>query len=699
MQKYRSWSASVAEALLVFSFVTRCVSAVAIAGTREAVSSDIALRFSTATVYGNSGSKSSSISTEILLSTGGTIRSSIATATVFRSGKIETVPVISGGSSSSSINLPPITTTSASSQATSSVSLVSSELAGLIPIINSWKANPTLLKSDTLNEIKPVKSDAEDLIPHLGGGSSCSGCGSKRKRGLLGAIGDMLNRLSCIDEVLHSITDDINADDIAATLGGKTQTACALGGCGDCPTKRGPLSGASMGIVASTEDCASILTRTTSALPTASYGAAGSTAITSPAAGPIAADPSKRSFLSDPVGYDRILDDCPMLDVKPPDPNYVRSLNPTWVSQAGNASGQFFDYPVFAHSAAGVNGLHGCTSVIISSQKGVYISHIWEYPVFINQDFFPTDDYTFKTKALDALSNGTATTQSISALNGTVEAPGPLNAIYSPRVFVLTPYTTKLDRQLYGITTELRYATRAQQLADQIAQIIPGSGRTAFIQGYTRTSAQLSTQHPGTAGRAILEVHPFQFWLTTPNSPADSPGLQVGRWRLWVEDQLLNCQDFWHPLITPPDSIQGRDVGYANPCANSNNDSIASSSSPAAISPGAFKTSSELVSTSTASPSSDSNPSSCKYTVTTEIGITTDAYNIQPTVATMCLCDSSVQVGINTITGTSSTSYLVCAGHSKITVSILQPSTTASPPTPITTGSGGGADPTPPPGH
>ncbi len=687
MQKRSSSSASAAKALFVFSSVIHCVSAVAIASTRTAVSSKFTLPFSTATVYGTRGTASSS-SNSSSLNFGAP---SIATATVIQSGKTETLPVISGGSYSSPITLPPITATISSSQATSSVSSVSSELAGLIPIINPWKANPTLLKSDTLNKISTVESDVEDLIFDLGGDSSCSECDSKRRRGLLGMIGDIINRVSCIDEHLNSITDDINADDVDTindslddltsenndltdddddnnsnsnsnsdsststlkssssssssssscisssaalqvtiqcvptsfstsgstistttcsplttvtasgcfvtgltttvsnpTLGSEIQTACASGTCGDsCPTNRGSLSGASMVIVASTENCASISTRTTSALPTASYGVAGSTAIACRAPEFIAAAPSKRSFLSDPVGYVRALVDRSIVEralpnVTVPCVHYVQNLTSSWVSQAGDASGQFFNYPDFGHSAAGVNGIYGCTSVIISAQKGVYISHIWESPVFITGDFVPTDDNTFTRKAFNALRDGTATTQSISALVGTDQAPGPLNAIYSPKVFVLTPYTTELDRQFYGITTDLRYETRARQLAQQIARIIFGSGGTDSTStlGYTRTSAQLSTQPRGTAGRAILEVDPFQYWLTTTKTVADSPGLQVARWRLWVEDQLINSQDFWHPLNTPPGGIQGRDVGYANPCANLTDSSIASSSSP-----------------------------------------------------------------------------------------------------------------------
>ena len=236
-----------------------------------------------------------------------------------------------------------------------------------------------------------------------------------------------------------------------------------------------------------------------------------------------------------------------------------------------------------------MNCIYGCTSAIILSQKGVYISHIWENPVFVTGSFVPIDANTFATKAFKALRDGTVTVQSISALVGIDQAPGPLHAIYSLQVFIPTPKTTELDRKLYGIITPLRYHIRAQQLAQLIAQLVPGSDGTSSVLGCTRTSAQLPTQHPGTAGRAILEVDPFQYWLTTPNTSADSPGLQVGHWRLWVEDQLIASQDFWHPLSAPPDGIQEQDVGYANPCASLTNNPIASSSSHSATSLGTSK--------------------------------------------------------------------------------------------------------------
>lgn len=86
-------------------------------------------------------------------------------------------------------------------------------------MIHTWKASPALPKPDTLNKIKPVKSDAEDLISKLGSVSSSSECDPERKRGInliLGAIGDGVSRLLCIDEDLESITKSINTDDVDA---------------------------------------------------------------------------------------------------------------------------------------------------------------------------------------------------------------------------------------------------------------------------------------------------------------------------------------------------------------------------------------------------------------------------------------------------------------------------------------------------
>ncbi|KAF2228926.1 hypothetical protein EV356DRAFT_418626, partial [Viridothelium virens] len=309
--------------------------------------------------------------------------------------------------------------------------------------------------------------------------------------------------------------------------------------------------------MATTENCASISTSTTDTLPSGSYGVVASSGNTDPT--PEAA-PSKRD-MSVGRSSSNGLAKRALQDVSPPYANYVRTLTPAWVSQVGDVSGQFFNYPLFGHEAAGVNGIYGCTSVIVSSEKGVFISHIWEVPMFIDKDWNPTSDTQFGN-VFPALRDGTANCQSLTGLVGTDDNPGPLNAIYAPKVYVLTPFATQWDKDEKGITTNLRYQDRANSLLNQVAGIIPGENSKQEVLGYTRTDKQSSTAQPGTAGRAILEVDPFQYWLTSANTPANSPGLQVGRWRLWVEDQLITFQDFWLPNTTPPPgTIQQRNVG------------------------------------------------------------------------------------------------------------------------------------------
>ncbi|KAJ5794844.1 hypothetical protein N7457_001443 [Penicillium paradoxum] len=247
--------------------------------------------------------------------------------------------------------------------------------------------------------------------------------------------------------------------------------------------------------------------------------------------------------------------------------SYVKSLTPVWVDKFGLTSGQWFYHPLIGYSAVGIKGIYGCTVMMVISEKGGYISHIWEEPVFVDHNFNPSDDDSFTMNTFNALRDGTIYVQSVAALIGTDQNPGVLNAIYAPKVFVFTPFTTEWDRLNFGISTTLRYQSRAEALAQKIAGIIPGSGGNGITVGYTRTSPQSSSQEAGIAGRVILEVEPFQTWFTAPRD-SNSAGLQIGRWRLWVEDQLITYQDFWLPHNTAPGgSFQSQVSGHTSLCS------------------------------------------------------------------------------------------------------------------------------------
>ncbi|KAJ5534177.1 hypothetical protein N7527_000431 [Penicillium freii] len=412
----------------------------------------------------------------------------------------------------------------------------------------------------------------------------------------MGSVEDTTATWSCLDERLELDSDNIDTDDaeaingtledlitdnstISTTTCSPSSTATTIGysetwsttaapsltSTSDtqipCPSDtRGrlssmsidPLGSANIGVVTTIKDCLLISTDITTTLLAESCGTATSSGVpspTQPASGvSISSGQDERMMISSSIAYN-------FQDASPP---YSRA--PIWIEQLGTVSAQWFDYPSFGPSAVGVKGIYGCTAVIIASEKGVYIAHIWESPVFVDQAFNPTDDDLFMITAFNSLRDGTVYAQSVTGLIGTDQKPGVLNAIYAPKVFVLTPFATEWDRRNFGIFTTLRYQTRAQELAQKIASIVPGSGGNGITLGYTRTSRQASSQEPGIAGRAILEIDPSYTWLTTPYD-SKFIGLQIGRWRLWVEDQLITYQDFWLPHVTAPEGTFQQDIG------------------------------------------------------------------------------------------------------------------------------------------
>ncbi|KOS44442.1 hypothetical protein ACN38_g4631 [Penicillium nordicum] len=408
----------------------------------------------------------------------------------------------------------------------------------------------------------------------------------------MGSIGDITATWSYLDESLELVSDKIYTDDAEAINGTLedlitdnstiSKTTCSssstpttigypdtwsttavlsLASTSDtqipCPSDTReklsimslyPPRSAGIGVVTTIDNCPLTSTDIATTLLAESCGTAASSEVANPtqfaSEASISSGQDERMMISSLITYN-------FRDPSPPYSSYVERLVPIWIDQLGLVSAQWFDYPSFGSSAVGVRGIYGCTAVIIASEKGVYISHVWESPVFVDDAFNPTDDDFFMITAFNSLRDGTVYARSVTGLIGTDQNPGVLNAIYAPKVFVLTPFATNWDRQNFGIFTTLRYQRRAKELAQKIASIVPGSGGNGITLGYTRTSRQASSQEPGVAGRAILEIDPCYKWLTTPYD-SKSMGLQIGRWRLWVEDQLITYQDFWLPHITAP---------------------------------------------------------------------------------------------------------------------------------------------------
>ncbi|KAM0227734.1 hypothetical protein ACHAPO_011302 [Fusarium lateritium] len=488
---------------------------------------------------------------------------------------------------------PPITqppTTTAVAAATASVSSVSSQVAALIPIINKWTEDPESLTDETNKEVEDTHDDIIAVIVGLGGKPDV-GCNKKRglemrrlkRRGLLGPIGDVINKLACMAQDLTKISSSIIAGNVPAvtsvipqvksqnedlteeeenksneskestkkettnesttekptsteestTTEATTTTTsdisvCASGSCGggSCPVGLG--SGGSMpkymNSIPRDVKCQDIPTTTIDGpLPT----------------GPISLGDSKR----DNVLEARMFVDGDMT----PNPFYIDSLstNPAtvWDDQSGLTTGHFVGAPLdFSWSAAGVNGIYGCTAVLIVSNLGVYTSHIWEVPGFLDAADLttPTSDEFFDTNVVKVLRDGTldaTTATGVRSLVGTEDAPGPLHSQFEPHVFVVTPFSNVQN----GANPSLyRYEARANQLSSQVTGMIPGA-IAGGVFGYMPIN-QFASTGGGYFGRTIVEFDMLDGLIASPQDPNKFQAL--GRWRFWVEDHLWATHSF-----------------------------------------------------------------------------------------------------------------------------------------------------------
>ncbi|KAJ4263313.1 hypothetical protein NW762_006131 [Fusarium torreyae] len=465
------------------------------------------------------------------------------------------------------ITQPP--TTTAAAAATPSVSSVSSQVAALIPIINKWAEDPESLTDETNKKVEDIHDDIIAVIVGLGG--------------LLGPIGDAINKLACMAQDLTKISNNIIAGNVPAvtsvipevksqnddlteeeenksreskdstkqettkkesttekptsteestTTEATTATTsdmivCASGSCGggSCPVGLG--SGGSMPkrmhSIPRDIKCQDIPTTTIDGpLPT----------------GPIGLSGSKRD-----KGLEaRIFLDGDMS----PNPHYIDgvSMNPetTWDDQSGLTTGHFVGAPLDdGWSTAGKNGIYGCTAVLIVSNVGVYTSHIWEIPGFLDRvDKKPTSDDFFETSVFKVLRDGTldaTTATGISTLIGTESAPGPLHSQFAPHVFVVTPFNTNQSPENPSL---FRYEARADQLANRVTGTIPGA-LSGGICGYLPISQVESTDR-GFLGRTIVEFDMLDGFIASELDPTKLQAL--GRWRFWVEENLWATHSF-----------------------------------------------------------------------------------------------------------------------------------------------------------
>lgn len=360
--------------------------------------------------------------------------------------------------------------------------------------------------------------------------------------------------------------------------------ACSFKKCGGGKACRvqGPLS-RSLTASATSIDCAKFSTRTTDTLPTASYGTprgynvlqATPTSISNKSSllqdreliANQTLDKRQGIYQSDHWGLQSGIYD---FDHASKISEFITDLN-LWASHRTDVSGQWLEFPLIGWAATGVNGLYGCTAVVIVSARGVYLSHIFEEPVFANESPSGNVD-THNTVFWDyihSLNKGAEGVQSIAELVGTKEKPGPLNAIYSPQVFVIGPQTSDFDRA-HGVSTFMLYQARTFDIAKYVGGLIPGSlSKVMYYERTPDSETSETSDRSGWKGKIMLEVNAYDGWLEAIKDPTNL-GRPVTSWALWIQGQKVHVDEFpiawFDPNTHTAFGKRGMDLIGKSPC-------------------------------------------------------------------------------------------------------------------------------------
>ncbi|RAH79608.1 hypothetical protein BO86DRAFT_317976, partial [Aspergillus japonicus CBS 114.51] len=229
--------------------------------------------------------------------------------------------------------------------------------------------------------------------------------------------------------------------------------------------------------------------------------------------------------------------------------NHEITQNNQWVSQSEPVTGKWYRWPDL-QSALGVKGLHGCTVLMIVAKDGVYLSHIFESPIFRTPTEPDVADYFFMEQTFTALSTGRSgpagqvnhQIEPLQDLWGTEANPGPLHRTNNPQLIIVTPFLPEWRPQEY------MYARRVQWLAAQFNRFLyfPTGGAPAdkapIIRGYEPTDFWQSNNDDSSVGKVVIEVDKYNSFLQAGNHL-----LAVGQWRLWLCGQYVMDYNFWDP--------------------------------------------------------------------------------------------------------------------------------------------------------
>ena len=168
-----------------------------------------------------------------------------------------------------------------------------------------------------------------------------------------------------------------------------------------------------------------------------------------------------------------------------------------------------------------VQGMYGCTSVIVISRGLVWGSHFWE------GEGFRSGEDNFRASIINVLGPGDGTPE-MPGLSQFTAVDGRLSPATNPRVFIITPGFISTSGAMF-------YPEKVVEMLDRLEEILGQDVPEEEPILYDPVDDPDSDDEWTPAGRFLFQYDPNQ----TPCN-----GVQTAMWRLWVEGELLE-QGSW----------------------------------------------------------------------------------------------------------------------------------------------------------
>ncbi|KAF2877717.1 hypothetical protein BDV95DRAFT_602075 [Massariosphaeria phaeospora] len=208
---------------------------------------------------------------------------------------------------------------------------------------------------------------------------------------------------------------------------------------------------------------------------------------------------------------------------------------------------------------AGVDGMRGCTSVIVIAKRGIWMSHLWEVPGFLNMEIDPASNRVFKGsetpvspeefqhRVLDFLRHGLDTDDPVNPVRftGLRELTGPTGIFEVPseilKVIVVTPlFTQDVHFAVIPTSNTIRFPVHVNQIIDEIKSTFPGASPVIKAYAAIPSTDPLHLLEEFRHGKIVVQYDPNHHPLGQlyPRSIV----------RVWVQGEQVGDDITWNPL-------------------------------------------------------------------------------------------------------------------------------------------------------